>query len=138
MSKAPQIYRKLFVAGYNAIKSVDPMAQVLIGETVPYGKVSGLRTRVRLGLATPPLQWLRGVLCPRPRSSGSASCRGNHDAARRRRAAAAAAATRLRPTATSCAACSAPTEGRYSSSSAPLSDSIASTGLGSTPRSTAR
>jgi uncharacterized membrane protein YgcG len=54
--QSPKLYRALYEAGYQAIKSVDPSAQVLIGETVPYGGK-------KLGLATPPLQWLRGVAC---------------------------------------------------------------------------
>jgi len=58
--ESPKIYRALYVAGYKAIKSVDPTAQVLIGETVPYG---GVAKGKRLGLATPPLAWLRGVAC---------------------------------------------------------------------------
>jgi hypothetical protein len=33
---AAKIYRSLYLAGYGAIKSVDPSAQVLIGETSPY------------------------------------------------------------------------------------------------------
>ena len=52
--QAPEIYRKLFVAGYAAIKAVDPSAQVLIGETVPYS----IPNR-----AMSPLAFLRGVAC---------------------------------------------------------------------------
>jgi hypothetical protein len=53
-------YRKLYLAGYHAIKTADPSAQVLIGETVPYGgRVKGKR----LGLATAPLKWLRALAC---------------------------------------------------------------------------
>ena len=64
--QSPQIYRALYEAGYAAVKSVDPAARVLIGETVPYGgKVSYGRPakRKRLGLATAPLRWLRAVAC---------------------------------------------------------------------------
>ena len=59
-SESPKIYRALYTAGYDAIKSVDPAAQVLIGETVPYG---GTANGKRLGLATAPLKWLRAVAC---------------------------------------------------------------------------
>jgi hypothetical protein len=58
--QSPKIYRALYEASYNAIKSVDPSAQVLIGETVPYG---GREKGKQLGTATPPLKWLRQVLC---------------------------------------------------------------------------
>ena len=59
-SESPKIYRALYTAGYDAVKSVDPAAQVLIGETVPYG---GTANGKRLGLATAPLKWLRAVAC---------------------------------------------------------------------------
>jgi uncharacterized membrane protein YgcG len=52
-NRAPKLYRALYTAGYSAIKGADPNAQVLIGETSPYG----------LKAATPPLQFLRGVTC---------------------------------------------------------------------------
>ena len=59
-SESPKLYRALYTAGYDAVKSVDPAAQVLIGETVPYG---GTANGKRLGLATAPLKWLRAVAC---------------------------------------------------------------------------
>jgi hypothetical protein len=34
-SKSPGLYRKLYTAGYAAVKAVDPSAQVLIGELAP-------------------------------------------------------------------------------------------------------
>jgi hypothetical protein len=52
--RAPSIYRKLYVEGYRAIKSVDPGAQVLIGETSPY---------YRKGAAMAPIKFLRGAAC---------------------------------------------------------------------------
>ncbi len=52
--KSPKLYRALFEAGYGAIKSGDPNAKVLIGETVPYDDP---------GTATAPLKWLRAVAC---------------------------------------------------------------------------
>jgi hypothetical protein len=58
--QSPKIYRALYEAGYQAIKSADPRAKVLIGETVPYG---GKVSRKLSGLATPPLAWLRTVAC---------------------------------------------------------------------------
>jgi hypothetical protein len=51
---APSQYRALYAAGYAAIKSVDPAAQVLIGETSPYNKK---------GAAMSPLKFLRGAAC---------------------------------------------------------------------------
>lgn len=54
LPSGPSIYRKLFVAGYPAIKSVDPWAQVLIGETSPYWDHKR---------ATAPIRFLRGVAC---------------------------------------------------------------------------
>ena len=52
--KAPSIYRRLYVAGYAAVKSVDPGAQVLIGETSPYAKKRA---------AMAPIRFLRGAAC---------------------------------------------------------------------------
>jgi len=54
MSQSGTIYRKLYVAGYRAIKNVDPTAAVLIGETSPYA----LR-----GRAISPLSFLRQLAC---------------------------------------------------------------------------
>jgi hypothetical protein len=45
------LYRALYVQGYAAIKSANPGAQVLIGETAPYAS--------RRGVATPPLAFIR-------------------------------------------------------------------------------
>ena len=68
-AQSAKIYRKLYQAGYKAIKEADPAAQVLIGETVPYG---GGR-RDKLGLAIPPLKWLRAS----PASTRATSARAN-------------------------------------------------------------
>jgi hypothetical protein len=70
-SESPKIYRALYTAGYDAIKSVDPAAQVLIGETVPYG---GTANGKRLGLATAPLKWLRAVACVDARYKRVGNC----------------------------------------------------------------
>jgi hypothetical protein len=51
---AAALYRRLYLAGYAAIKGADPAAQVLIGETAPYGKRS---------LAIAPLRFLRSLTC---------------------------------------------------------------------------
>lgn len=48
-------YRKLFKRGYAAIKRADPEADVLFGETAPYAS--------KPSRATPPLRFLRKVLC---------------------------------------------------------------------------
>ena len=50
-----RIYRKLYVAGYRAIKRVNRHAKVFIGETAPFSKSSKI--------ATPPLKFLRQVTC---------------------------------------------------------------------------
>jgi hypothetical protein len=88
-SQSPQMYRALYQAGYDAIKSVDPSAQVLIGETVPYGGKVVIKTKVkdehgkktrtvskgkRLGLATAPLKWLRAVACVNKRYKRKKGC----------------------------------------------------------------
>jgi hypothetical protein len=52
--QAASLYRKLYRAGYAAVKAVDPNAQVLIGELAPIGG----------GRAIAPLQFLR-ALTPR-------------------------------------------------------------------------
>ena len=54
LKSAPALYRAMYVRAYSAIKKVDRRAQVLIGETSPYG---------RPGLSTSPLAFLRKVAC---------------------------------------------------------------------------
>src|SRR3954447_14202182 len=54
LSSGPQLYRALYIAGYDAIKNADPNASVLIGETSP------IERRIR---ATAPLKFLRAVTC---------------------------------------------------------------------------
>ena len=53
VAEMPQLYRRLYVAGHDAIKSVSPDAQVLFGETAPH---------VRRGNGMAPLSFLRRVL----------------------------------------------------------------------------
>jgi hypothetical protein len=50
----PTLYRQLYTAAYGAIKTADPNAKVLIGETAPYSESHR---------ALAPLAFLRGVLC---------------------------------------------------------------------------
>ncbi|MGI8597226.1 MAG: hypothetical protein ACR2LY_08070 [Thermoleophilaceae bacterium] len=58
-------YRALYVAGYGTVKSADPAAQVLIGET----------TANRLpGRVVGPLAFLREVACRRPDGAPSRPC----------------------------------------------------------------
>ena len=59
LKSAPGLYSQLYRVAYNAIKRINPGAQVLFGETAPYAS--------RSSSATPPLQFLRGVL----RANGS-------------------------------------------------------------------
>src|SRR4051812_9378498 len=61
---APGIYRDLYTHAYAAIKHVDKRAQVLIGETSPYGEKH----------AIPPLRFLRGVTCRTPRYTAAKHC----------------------------------------------------------------
>ncbi|MFL5854486.1 MAG: hypothetical protein ACJ76G_12820 [Solirubrobacterales bacterium] len=89
-SQSPQLYRALYEAGYAAIKSVDPSAQVLIGETVPYGGKAivdtgkkgkdgkPIRRGKRLGLAAAPLRWLRAVACVNARYRRIGNCTPLH------------------------------------------------------------
>jgi hypothetical protein len=65
MSAAPRLYRALYTAGYTAIKSADPSAQVLIGETSPFA----IRDR-----ATAPLQFLRAVTCASRAYTAARTC----------------------------------------------------------------
>ncbi|HEX8067130.1 MAG TPA: hypothetical protein VF520_11435 [Thermoleophilaceae bacterium] len=52
---APSIYRSLYKAGYSAAKSADRNAAVLFGELAPFAR--------NAKAATPPLRFLRGVVC---------------------------------------------------------------------------
>ena len=66
LDEAPAIYRRLYLAGWDAVKGVDPDAQVLIGETAAYEK---------RGRATAPLAFLRALACrgcPELRADGYA------------------------------------------------------------------
>jgi len=54
LKQAPLLYRKLYVAGYKAIKRNHPKATVLLGELVPYAQ----RRR-----AMAPLEFLRKMTC---------------------------------------------------------------------------
>jgi hypothetical protein len=54
LRSGPSLYRKLMGSGYRGIKSADPWAQVLVGETVPFASK---------GRATAPLSFLRGAAC---------------------------------------------------------------------------
>jgi hypothetical protein len=50
---SPALYRKLYLRGYKTIKANAPEAQVLFGETSPFGS----------GIAAKPIAWLRKALC---------------------------------------------------------------------------
>jgi cellulase (glycosyl hydrolase family 5) len=65
LNRGAKLYRALYVAGYGAIKRVDPDAQVLIGETSP--------TEHR-GRSTAPLKFLRGVTCATRTYSAARIC----------------------------------------------------------------
>jgi hypothetical protein len=65
LKSGPALYRYIYKAGYNAIKSADPAAKVLIGETAPVG---------RKGKSTSPLKFLRGVTCVNAKYKRAKSC----------------------------------------------------------------
>jgi hypothetical protein len=52
--EAPILYRNLYKAGYDAIKAVDPGAEVVMGETAPH---------FQKNISTPPLQFIREMVC---------------------------------------------------------------------------
>lgn len=54
LRKAPQIYRRLYLAGYKAIKKQHPRARVLIGELAPYAQKKR---------AMAPLKFMRKMTC---------------------------------------------------------------------------
>jgi hypothetical protein len=68
VSKQGSLYRALYIAGYSAIKTANPDAQVLIGETSPYSLGNHNRN------AQPPLQFLRAVTCAKANYSRAKSC----------------------------------------------------------------
>jgi hypothetical protein len=65
LDAAPAIYREMYIFGYGAIKRADKRAQVLIGETSPYG---------RPGMSTSPLAFLRKVTCVNKRYRRAHRC----------------------------------------------------------------
>jgi hypothetical protein len=65
LSSGPNLYRALYIAGYKAIKTADPAAKVLIGETAPFS---------RRGYSTSPLAFLRGVTCVNKNYKRARSC----------------------------------------------------------------
>jgi hypothetical protein len=68
VSKQAKLYRALYIAGYSAIKSANPSAQVLIAETSPYSIGRNNRN------AQSPLRFLRGVTCANKRYKRAHKC----------------------------------------------------------------
>jgi hypothetical protein len=66
LRRAPAMYRKIYAAGYKAIKANDASAKVLIGETVPYAQ--GRR-------AMAPIKFLRKMACVNSRYHRVGHCR---------------------------------------------------------------
>ncbi|HWK29617.1 MAG TPA: hypothetical protein VNS09_23830 [Solirubrobacter sp.] len=64
-------YRALYSAGYRAIKTTDPHAQVLFGELSP--SASGTRKQPT-AFSTAPLAFLRGVTCSTPTWTRARKC----------------------------------------------------------------
>jgi hypothetical protein len=67
VKSAPRVYRRLYTAGYSAIKQADPSAMVLLGETSPFDLRHGRN-------ATAPLKFLRAVTCANKRYKRARSC----------------------------------------------------------------
>jgi hypothetical protein len=67
-------YRRLYTAGYKAIKSADPSARILIGETSPNGTkgISPLAFIRQLACVDERYRPLRGKRCPKLKSDGYA------------------------------------------------------------------
>src|SRR3954466_7068403 len=65
LSRGPKLYRALYVAACAAIKRADPGAQVLIGETSPFGS---------RGRSTAPLKFLRALTCATGEYSAARQC----------------------------------------------------------------
>ncbi|HEX8074180.1 MAG TPA: cellulase family glycosylhydrolase [Thermoleophilaceae bacterium] len=65
LAESPAIYRSLYLAGYAGIKSADPKATVLMGETAPFG--------VR-GKSVAPLEFLRRAACVTKRYKPDKTC----------------------------------------------------------------
>jgi hypothetical protein len=61
---APRLYRSLYSAGYTAVKTVDPTAQVLFGELAPN----------RDGRTIAPLKFIRDVTCSRVDYKAARKC----------------------------------------------------------------
>jgi hypothetical protein len=72
--RAPALYRRLYVAGYRAIKSTDASAKVLIGETVPYAQGRRAMAPVKFlrKLACVNAEYKRVGRCPKLRADGYA------------------------------------------------------------------
>jgi hypothetical protein len=64
-SDEPAIYRGLYLAAYDAIKRVDPAADVLIGELAPMGPPTA---------GTAPLRFLRALTCSNTKWQRQGSC----------------------------------------------------------------
>jgi hypothetical protein len=65
LESGPALYRQLYVKGYDAVKTQDPAAKVLIGETAPFA---------RAGYSTSPLAFLRAVTCVNKKYKRTRSC----------------------------------------------------------------
>jgi hypothetical protein len=66
LGAAPSVYRRLYEAGWSAIRSADPRAAVLIGETASFA---------RPGKVVAPLRFLRAVACATPTYRPAGRCR---------------------------------------------------------------
>jgi hypothetical protein len=66
LGRAPKIYRALYLAGYKAVRKHSKRAQILFGETNPYGIK---------GRATDPLTFLRKATCVNARYRKARKCK---------------------------------------------------------------
>jgi hypothetical protein len=75
VKRAGIIYRKLYAAGYQAIKQGDPSSKVLIGETAPIGSTQGwapIRFLQQLACVDAKYKPLKGQRCPKLKADGYA------------------------------------------------------------------
>src|SRR4051794_18873611 len=63
-SQSPAIYRNLYTAGYEALKTADPRAKVLIGELAPQGGKHAIA----------PLRFLRALTCSKANYRAARHC----------------------------------------------------------------
>jgi hypothetical protein len=75
VQRAGILYRKIYTAGYKAVKQGDPSSKVLIGETAPIGSTQGwapIRFLQQLACVDVKYKPLKGQRCPKLKADGYA------------------------------------------------------------------